>query len=227
MDDKNAALLKLAQKRKSDVWPGYRSLASFHHGVYECDYVSPYTKTAGDVDADVFLMLQDWSSSRMLEGAVCQDSVELGHSSAIYTNVNLKQLLKRHFGLFLAQTYGTNLFPFIKNGAMNAAIPQRDMVCAAKVYGIPQIEIVKPRIVVCFGVATFNALRIASSLEKVSSVQQGMASPFELGQAKVWLQAHTGRLGQNNRNRGGVDRVNDDWRAMADEYRAGRARGAV
>jgi hypothetical protein len=227
MPHKNAALHRLALKRKSDVWPGYRSIASFHSGVYECDHVSPYTKTAGNVDADVFLMLQDWSSSRALEGEVCQDSIELGHSSAIYTNLHLKQLLERHFGLSLAQTYGTNLFPFIKNGAMNALIPRCDMVRAAQVYGLPQIEIVKPRIVVCFGAATFNALRSAWGLGRVSSVQQGIASPFELGQAKVWLQAHTGRLGQNNRNRGGVDRVNEDWRAMAEEYGASRGRGEV
>ena len=59
-DDKNARLLALARLRQATRWPGYKSIADYHHGVYECDFVSPYTKTAGNVDAEVMVLLQDW-----------------------------------------------------------------------------------------------------------------------------------------------------------------------
>jgi uracil-DNA glycosylase len=211
---KKEALSRLAQKRKTDVWPGYFSIADFHGGIYECDYVSPYTKTAGNLNADVFVMLQDWSSTDSLNGPICHDSIKYGHTVAKFTNSNLKELLQQHFGIKLSQTYGTNLFPFIKPGPMNAGIPQRLMDRAAIEYGLPQIEIIKPKLVICFGKSTFNALRTSAGIPKVSSVDEGIERPFKVGDTSVWLQAHTGMLGQNNRNRGGVNRVDADWRKM-------------
>jgi uracil-DNA glycosylase len=214
MSNKKEALYRLAQKRKSDVWPGYSSIADFHDGIYECDHVSPYTKSAGNVNADVFVMLQDWSSSDSLNGPICHDSIKYGHTVAKFTNSNLKNLLQRYFGLKLSQTYGTNLFPFIKPGPMNAGIPQRLMDRAAIEYGLPQIEIIKPKLVMCFGKITFNALRTAVGIGKVGSVDEGIERPFEFGNTSIWLQSHTGMLGQNNRNKGGVNRVDSDWRKM-------------
>lgn len=225
MVDKKEALSLLAQKRKSGCWGNYLPIASFHDGIYECDHVSPYTKSAGNLDADVFLMLQDWSSEDALNGPICRDSIEYGHTLTKFTNVNLKCLLERHFELPMHQAYGTNLFPFIKRGPMNGKIPRKDMVRAAIEYALPQIEIVGPRIVICFGLATFNALRSAvgtlypdKEITRVSSVAKGIESPFAIGNTSVWLQAHTGRLGQNNRNKGGVNRVEEDWSRMVNDY---------
>jgi len=98
---------------------------------------------------------------------------------------------------------------------MNAGIPQRLMDRAAVEYTLPQIEIVKPKLVICFGKSTFNALRTAVGVPKVSSVDEGVERPFKFGDTSFWLQAHTGLLGQNNRNKGGVNRVDADWRKMA------------
>src|SRR5260370_35998179 len=104
-------------------------------------------------------MLQDWSSSDSLNGPVCHESIKYGHTVAKFTNSNLKDLLQRYFGLKLSQTYGTNLFPFIKPGPMNAGIPQRLMDRAAMDYGLPQIEIMKRNLVISLGKSTFNWLR--------------------------------------------------------------------
>jgi hypothetical protein len=60
--DKRARLLSLARLRQSTRWRGYTSIADYHGGVYECDFVSPYTKTAGNSDAEIMVLLQDWSS---------------------------------------------------------------------------------------------------------------------------------------------------------------------
>jgi restriction system protein len=214
---KQMLLEQLAEKRQLTVWQGFHQLAEYHNGVYECNHVSPYTKGAGDVDAAVFILLQDWSSDEMLKGPICQDSVQFGHATYIGTNKKLKELLARHLGLELSQTYGTNLFPFIKPGKMNASIPQKYMVQAAREFALPQIDIVQPKLVICFGLSTFNAVRSVLGLDKVPTVEAGIASPFTHNGIRVWLQAHTGMLGQNNRNRGGINRVEQDWKQMAGE----------
>jgi len=115
-------------------------------------------------------------------------------------------LLKSHFNLDLADTYGTNLFPFIKAGSLSSAIPIRDLERAAREFALPQIEIVEPKVVICLGLRTFNALRRVLGTEPFKNVAAAIASPISFKRSRIWCQAHTGALGQNNRNRGGVDR---------------------
>jgi uracil-DNA glycosylase len=97
---------------------------------------------------------------------------------------------------------------------VTARIPPRDLVRAALEFALPQIQIVGPKIVICLGLATFSALRRACGETQCHTMDQAIASPFALGTARVWCQAHTGVLGRNNRNRGGVDRVSADWQRM-------------
>lgn len=217
--DKRKELLKLGKKRRETQWSGYKGIGDFHDGIYECDFVSPYTKSAGSVDADIMVLLQDWSSEGRLSGPVDEGSRILGYSSRIPTNINLKKLLKEHFDLELSEVFATNLFPLIKSGHMSAAIPQKDYVRAAHEFAIPQIKIVNPRIAVCLGKSVFNSLRLACGLKKISMMDDAIGSPFMIESTLVWCLAHTGTLGTNNRNKGGIDRVNGDWARMASEYR--------
>jgi hypothetical protein len=57
--DKITRLRQLARKRQDTRWEGYKPLVECHGGKYECDLVSPYTKSTGNVDAEVMVMLQD------------------------------------------------------------------------------------------------------------------------------------------------------------------------
>jgi restriction system protein len=212
--DKAARLLELAHKRQASRWPGYKSLADYQDGAYECDLVSPYTKAAGNVDAAVMILLQDWSSDVQLSGGLNSEAVELGRIPTLPTNKNLDRLVKKYFGLPLCETYATNLFPFIKPGTLSAPIPNCDLECAAREFALPQIDIVAPRLVICLGLRTFNALRRALGMGIERPIERAISAPFSRGDIRVWCQAHTGALGQNNRNRGGVDRVSKDWRAM-------------
>src|ERR1700720_3753071 len=217
MESKTKRLFKLAQKRKQyPVPPSYHAIAYYKKGIYECDHVSPYTKTAGNFDADVFVMLQDWCSDCYLRGPVCKDSVQYGHSLSCRTNINLKSLLRAHLNLELKDTYGTNLFPFIKPGPMNASIPPRLMKEAAKEFGLPQIDIVSPKLVICFGEPTFNAIRRALDIPEVESVAAGLDQPFPYGNSLIWLQYHPADQAQRTRNKGGIDRVRGDWKKMKD-----------
>jgi hypothetical protein len=158
--DKRTQLLRLARLRQGTRLVGYGCLADYHEGAYECDEVSPYTKSAGNVDARVFVMLQDWASNDTLRGPFDPESARLGHTPNRRTNILLQRLLREVFDVSLAEVYATKLFPFIKPGGMSARIRWGDLVRAAREFALPQIEIIKPALVVCLGLNTYNATRV-------------------------------------------------------------------
>jgi len=219
--NKNDALHNLAIKRKQTTPPVGSFPLGFYADVYECDFVSPYTKGACNVDADIFLLLQDWSSDdEMKRSSIDPDVLHYGRTLSLPTNRNLEQLLYDYFdGLKISDTYGTNLYPFIKSGGMSAYIPQQDLVMAAEQFALPQIRIVGPKLVICFGKSTFNAVRKVLGERLVDSVDEGIKSPFSIDHTHFWLQSHPGRLGKINRNKGGVDRVSEDWDHMSEQFK--------
>lgn len=224
---KREALVALAKKRQAARWRGFSCIGDYHDGVYECAFVSPYTKTAGCIDAEIVVMLQDWSSDGNLSGPVDHDAVKIGYTPTLATNRNLTKLLRSMFEVEVKDVYGTNLFPFIKPGPMSGPVPHHDLVRAANEFGLPQVRIVDPVLVVCLGLATFNALRqAAGALPLSSSLASAIESPFDFGRARVWCQAHTGAWGQYNRNRRTgveVDLVSRDWRNMQMDFLARKA----
>ncbi len=52
-------LLQLARKRQSIRYDGYASIGDYDNGLWECDYISPYSKSAHNEDAEVVIILQD------------------------------------------------------------------------------------------------------------------------------------------------------------------------
>ena len=177
-------------------------------------HVSPYTISAGNVNANVFVLLQDWSSHSFLSKPVNLEVRRLGHAPTLPTNRKLQALLRMHFSLDLASVYATNLFPFIKPKGLVGEIPKAALIRAANDYALPQIDIVRPSIVVCFGLATFNAIRSVCDKAACDSVASAVDGEFEWRGIQFWAQAHPGHFGQIGRNRGGVDRVCQDWRRM-------------
>lgn len=121
--DKHSKLQTLAKRRQAARWPGYTSISDYHDGIYECDFVSPYTKSACNLDAEVMVVLQDWSSHDELKAGLNEDTVRLGYDPRQPTSRNLERLLQATFGVLLSDVYGTNLFPFVKSGGVSSRIP--------------------------------------------------------------------------------------------------------
>jgi hypothetical protein len=211
---KRQALLDLGRQRQRTRWDGYGCIGDYHDGAYESDWVSPYSKTAGNVDSRILVLLQDWASHDFLSQPVDDEVAKLGHRPSLQTNKNLRRLLEETCDVELKDVFGTNLLPFVKPGGMSAPIPMRDLVRAAHEFALPQIRVVQPAIVICLGLATFNAIRRGCGETPATTIAQAIDSPFSAEGPTVWCQAHTGPLGQNNRNRGGVDRVSADWLRM-------------
>lgn len=218
MMDKHARLLKLARFRQESRWSGYRCIGDYYGGIYECDFVSPYTRSAHNVDAELMILLQDWSCDDVLSGPYLHARCTVGHDSDRVTNRRLKDLLHQHFRLELKDVYATNVFPFVKLGAMSASIPIRDLVRAARDFALPQVGIIGPRLAVCLGKAAFDAVALAAGRRRSKSLADAIETPFETGRTQVWCQAHTGPLGTMARNRNGAGQVAKDWARMASAY---------
>ena len=216
---KKRALADLVALRRRDIPEGFRSVSEFHNGAYEAKYVSPYSKSAHNLNAEVMLIAQDWVSEEYLLAPLNRNLIDLGHEPNLPTNRNLFALLESHLGLSFSQTYATNLFPFVKPEAMTAGIPARELVTAARIYALPQIRIIQPRIVVCLGAGVFRALERALGRRPSRSLSTAIENPLELDGASIWAQAHPGGLGRAGRNRGGIDRVD---RSDFDAARQGR-----
>ena len=180
--------------------------------------MSPYTKTADEVDAEVMVLLQDWSSDEELSRGLDENTQHLGYTPTQPTSLKLEELLKKWFDLSLSDIYGTNLFPFVKRGKVSSRIPEQDLMSAAKEFALPQIEIVNPRLVICLGLATFDALRRVHGLARAGNMDASINSPFTVGNSRVWCQAHTGAFGRMNRNKKGVDRISQDWLRMKADW---------
>lgn len=210
---KTEALLRLARLRQSSRLDGSAAIGDFHDGIFECDHVSPWTKSGCNVDAEIMVVGQDWLSSEVLEIEPPNLSVaELGFDPKFPTNANLNGLLERHFDLSRADCYLTNLFPFVKRGKASASIPMNNLISCAQRFTLPEIEIVSPQIVICLGLKTFLSLMRAVGLKGSMKMDQAVSSPFAFGNSKIYCVAHPGSFGMNNRGR---SQVESDWRHLA------------
>ncbi len=214
-------LLKLTKKRQNTRLKGYNNIGDYYNGIFECKHVSPYSKSAHNIDADIMIMAQDWSSDNKLLKADTEERAEmvnLGYTKELPTNKCLITCIKKYFNTEFKNTYATNLFPFIKPKEMSSRIPQTYMAQAALDFGIPQIKIIKPIIVICLGLSTFNAIRKAEKNKPCKNMNEAINSKFMIGESTIFCQAHTGKLGRLNRNRNNPNQVSIDWDLMAKEY---------
>jgi restriction system protein len=209
----------LAKKRQSDVWDGYKGIGEYHSGQYECDYVSPYSKGANNVRSPILVFLQDWMANERISKEFDPVTAQLGYTPSRQTNKNLVALLRIHFELELNDIYVTNLFPFVKQGKESASIPFHDLRRAVEEYGLPQITILRPRLVICLGKDTFNAFRATRKLKRAKYTDTAITHPFEFQDSTICCQSHPGTQGKNMRNRKEPNQVGKDWKMMAQHFK--------
>lgn len=218
-ESKEALLGDLALKRQSTRRYGYSNLHDLAHGAYECKFVSPYSKTAGNIDSNLFVFPQDLSSEEQFSGVPDRETIRLGYTPAVRTNRNLIRLLSAYFSKGLGEIYASNVFPFIKPGNMSARIRSEDLVWAAREFALPQISIVRPRLTVVLGVAAFDAISVAAGHRPSQSLDAAINTPFDFNGSRTWCQAHTGG---GAGNRGSAAQIEGDWKTMADWYHSHR-----
>ncbi|MCY4005341.1 MAG: hypothetical protein OXE84_00710 [Rhodobacteraceae bacterium] len=99
---KSEALLELARLRQATRLDDHYCIGDFHDGIYECDHVSPYTKSGHNINADVMIVAQDWTSADSFSGAQPdRGSVEFtqGYTPSLSTNRNLDGESRKVWGI--------------------------------------------------------------------------------------------------------------------------------
>jgi len=151
---------ELARRRLTTRWGDYGHPEDYGYDFR--DFVSPYTKSACNLRADVMLILQDWASHDGLTAGGFKPVIQKhGHDPELRTNIRLKELLRRHLNLRLVDTYATNAFVFIKPGGMSSNIPTGDVARSISNFTAPEIALVRPRLVLALGSRVAKALRAA------------------------------------------------------------------
>jgi len=114
----------------------------------------------------------------------------------------------------LSDLYITNLFVFVKPGGLSANIPIRHMTYSASKYGLAQIEVIRPKMVLCLGGATYNGVRRALGVRPVK-IGAGLAMPpISYCEANIYGLSHTGGLGV--KNAGGIGSLHDQWKTIGE-----------
>ncbi len=208
-------LHELAEARRTDnqltLTKKYRQIGDFHGGI--CDEwkcVSPWNKAAGNYDSPIMIVGQDWISEDAAETA--HISFKLGCDPDNRTNKNLQILLLDYFGLKFSETYGTNLFVFVKPGSLSSRIPTKDLLYSAQKYTLAEINIVKPKVVICLGKATYSALCKVIGAE-AHDFKASSEAPVIYGDVRIYGVPHTGVFGTNNA--GGIAKVKEIWAKLA------------
>jgi len=191
-------------------------LGDFQSGIFECDFITPWSKSGHNLDASVVVIGQDWVSADVLSGYPLGSSVAVfGFDPEFPTNSNLDLLLKVHLQLHRSECYLTNLFVLIKAGNATASIPMADLIWSAHQFTLNELKIVSPRLAICLGLRTFQALLRAAGLEPPTRLEQAIGSPVPIGGSMVHCVAHTGARGTSNRGRRQIDL---DWQGLAAGY---------
>ncbi len=215
-EQKREELFQLAKRRQVHRLRPHACLADFHSGFYECDHVSPWSISAGNVDAEVMIIGQDWASSDVLEREPDEDRRRIGQEWSSRTNTNLREFLG-YMGLGFSETYATNVFPFIKRGKKSAPIPFRYLVSCAKTYALPQIEIVSPRMAICLGKAAFNAVCRAAGLRPTEWSMARLPGPHtRISSVEIYGLPHPSPFGIINA--GGKDAVGRSWSLLGQHF---------
>lgn len=211
---KQSQLLTLAKQRQDECLPPHFNLKDVAEEYYECDHVSPWTKSARNVNASIMLIGQDWSSTDELSKTQDAEQKLIGQKWSLPSNRNIRDLLSTHFGMCFCETYATNVFPFIKRGSLSQRIDARDLKYCAQKYALPQVWIVKPRIVLCLGKMSFDSIREALALPgiewKVARAPNGHTTRDGI---EFYGLPHPG--GHGVRNVGGMRNMHDIWRLIA------------
>lgn len=209
--NKETLLLQLARKRQLDdqscLTRIYKQVGDIHGGIYDSwGHVSPWSKSACNVNASVMIVAQDWTSE---DSAKKQPkNFELGYTPELPTNRNLQSFLKDYLNMSFGDVYATNLFVFVKPGNLSARIPTQDLLYSASTYTLKEIEIVNPRIVICLGSATFRSLCKAIG-HKPPDFKKSLDNPVRYRETLIFGVPHTGGFG--TKNAGGLENVRKIW----------------
>ncbi len=149
---------ELAALRVRSVPEGFLQPESFGYNFR--NWISPYTKGACQPNG-IAVVLQDWASESGLLGQHDPRITALGRDPDRITNQRLEALLQIVLGTSLCNVYATNVFPFVKPGAMSSSISQALVNRTAQTFTAPELAIANPKLILALGKMAQRALQKA------------------------------------------------------------------
>lgn len=205
MSSKEKAYMELVRKRKNYKFPsGLVNPSDVEGGVFDREInIGPWCKWQGNLDAKIMLIGQDWGTvDYYVETRGC-------HRDESRTNQSLIKLFKL-IGIDIgtpshpnhaAPCFFTNAILGLKDEkAMAGKVKDSWLKECAKEFLKPNIEIIKPRIIITLGINAYNALTYIYSLEKENLNQLIDKNPIKIEkEILVFAMYHCGGLGLANR----------------------------
>jgi uracil-DNA glycosylase len=216
---KEELVLNIGRKRLQDRLPdpSYSCFQDYHGGAYDGPWPTPWTKSAHNVMTKVMVVGLDWDSRDNLSLPLNPVWAELGQNPELWTNRNIKSLLRTHFGLEWEETYATDLFVFVKPGGMSSNIRGDFLAYSRNSYNVPEIKAVEASLILCLGRRVYNLLRNHPEAKgkklpsRYVSVREAIAHDEEvfIGGSLLIPLTHTGAMGINMA--GGLAGVAHEW----------------
>lgn len=223
---KQERYLELVQKRKKFKFSeGLLNPAEIYGGMYDCDHVEPWARWQANLDAEVFLIGQDFGGSKFFRDK-CGDN-----DPDSQTNNNLMLLFKQ-LGIDLGHSNSPNpdASVFLTNAIVGIIAADGKAETKEKIKGQwleesakefikPLLDIVQPRIIIAMSEIAFRCLAhiypYDIQLKKTFTLKNWVekAPPLYIENKYIFPVYHCTR-GSINRNRNWEHQCSD-WRKIA------------
>ena len=227
LPDKTSRLAYLAQQRRSsgagtkqDGYSfDYKRIEDFCPWLRDCPWVSPLALTANNVNSDLMIVGQDWAGERYLARRGNANRLGPGYDGKLRSNKTLAKLLTEAFDRKFGDVFATNAFVFVKPGGMSGSIPVADLRLSARTYTLQELAVVRPKLAICLGAATYNAFRNLHGLPFQLLRDASYDAPQLVAEAtEIYGVPHPGVYGQ--RSTGGYEASLEIWKRLAKRLRA-------
>lgn len=213
---KAEAIKSIAVSCKRACPSGFSNVSEFQNGIFEhADFLTPWTVGAKNFDADLMLVAQDWASSSWLDNPANAKYGELGRDPTLVTNKNIENYLEL-FSLTFGDTYATNAFPYIKSGNLSAKIKNHYFRKAVVDFLVPQMDVIRPKMVICLGSLVYNELRRYRAL-RPALIRFGHECGVDFDGSKLFGVYHPGGLG--TASAGGSSEASKQWRKLSIDFK--------
>lgn len=224
--DRYAALVRARKAYDPQAAFGLANPSRVADGRYDAEEVGPWTRWAGDLDADLMVVGQDWGDeayfvkNRGLDAPKNQTSAALGQlltsvgrplPTSPTADAPLAPDANRSTGVFL-----TNALLWLKRGGMQAPVADAWFGADSITFLREQLAIVHPRVVVGLGARAYRAILAAYTLPAPASIfrsvveaPDGIRVPAAPGAPRLFGVYHCGARVQNTIR--SLDEQRADW----------------
>jgi uracil-DNA glycosylase len=228
--ERYSVLVSARKEYDSQRTLGLANPSQVEGGRYDSDEVGPWTRWAGDLDADLMVVGQDWGdvayfvAQRGLDApgnptnaalAALLAGVGRPLPPAPTATTPLREEANRHTGVFL-----TNALLWLKTGGLGAKVSDEWFTGDSAAFLLEEIAVVQPRVVVALGQQAHRALLHAFDLRvpagpfrRVVESSEGTPLPKVRRDTRLFGVYHCGARVQNITR--SLSQQHLDWRRIA------------